>query len=135
MLILSVSHDPELLESRSAILRAAGYAVLPATSTKHAIDYFQPGHFDLVLLDHSIPTQDKDRLIRLLRASDGHVLIVLVSAQPHTAPDPLADATIESTPLKLLNGIKDADANRAMISRATKSFAPPNSTEAAPTGI
>ena len=134
MLILSVNLDPELLETQSAILRAAGYVVLPATSIKHAIDYFQTGHFDLVLLDHSIPAQDKDRVIRLLRASGAPVPLVLVVAPPYTIPDSLADATIESKPRKLLSGIKDACENRAMISRGAKSFASPNSMEATETG-
>lgn len=117
--VLSVSYDPHLLESRSAILRTAGYAVVPALSIKEAIDCFKAGGFGLVLLGHSIPAQDRSRLACLVRASDSPAPIVFVTAQSHPAPDPLADATIESSPSKLLGGIKDAWSKRGNMPRET----------------
>ena len=47
--ILAVGRDPELLETRSYILRSAGYTVDSVTTTDQASRLLQNGNFDLVL--------------------------------------------------------------------------------------
>ena len=57
-LILNVGQDPSLLETRSALLRAAGYIVESVLSIRESISHFQAGDFDLVVLCHTIPQKD-----------------------------------------------------------------------------
>jgi DNA-binding response OmpR family regulator len=66
---LAVSLDPSLLRTRSQVLQSAGYIVVSASSVKEAVDYFQAGDFDLVILCHSLPAKDRERLTSLIRAS------------------------------------------------------------------
>ncbi len=106
--ILAVSHDPVLLESRSSILRSAGYAVAQVLSVSHAVELLRISHFDLVLLGYSIPVHDRDHLARLIQASG--LLTPVVTVAPlgdGYFPDAFAGATIHSEPEKLLSGIRE----------------------------
>lgn len=106
-LILSISLDVELLSTRNLVLQSAGYLVVAAYSLKEAVDRFQDGDFDLVLLCQSIPTKEKDRLTCWIRASGSRVPVLSVSASP-CQRDTFTDATVESGPKALLEGIKEA---------------------------
>jgi CheY-like chemotaxis protein len=104
--ILAVSNEPELLESRSSILRSAGYDVEPVLSVEEAIDRLTDRDFDLVLLCHSIPAQERSRLIRLIRGS--RLPTAVVSVTPLDGhPDEFADATVDAVPEELLSGIRE----------------------------
>jgi CheY-like chemotaxis protein len=107
-LILAVGREPALLEYRSQILRRAGYIVDSEYSVKDAINRFKHGDFDLVLLCHSIPVKERERLISSIRAFGSLTPIVSV-AHPHAhAPEAFADATVQSAPEMLLSGIQSA---------------------------
>lgn len=106
-LVLSIGLDAELLSTRNLVLRSAGYTVVAAISLKEAIDRFQDGDFDLVLLCHSVPTKEKDRLTCWIRASGSHVPVVSVSGSP-CQRDTFTDATVESDPNSLLEGMRKA---------------------------
>jgi CheY-like chemotaxis protein len=58
-IVLSVGFDPALLMTRVLVLQSAGYLVEQASSVTKAIDLFQAGDFDLVLLCHSVPRKDR----------------------------------------------------------------------------
>ncbi len=105
--ILAVSHEPVLLESRSSILRSAGYAVAQVLSVRQAIELLGSSHIDLVLLGHSIPAQDRDLLTLLIRASG--MLTPVVTVAPLTDPVPYeaADFIVEASPEMLLSGIRE----------------------------
>ena len=53
--VLMVGQDRVLTETRSQVLRIAGYTVVPAFTLRQAMDEFVSGDFDLVLICHSIP--------------------------------------------------------------------------------
>ena len=106
-LILAVSHDPALLESRSSILRSAGYAVVQVLSAKQAQELLESGSFDLVLLGHSLPAHDRDRLTRLIRSSGSLTPVVTVAPLTDPLPYEFADALVEGSPEMLLNGIRE----------------------------
>lgn len=106
-LILSVGEDSALLESRSSVLRLAGYAVESEVSVRRARERFVEGDFDLVLLCHSISPKDRDRLISSIRASGSRTPIVFIAALESEVPDGLADATVENAPTELLRGIEE----------------------------
>jgi CheY-like chemotaxis protein len=105
-LVLAVGHDPVLLETRSQVLQGAGYTVVPELSLKKAVAMFRDGDFDVVLLCHSIPCVDRERLVRSIREHTSRTPIVSI-ATTLGQRDLLADATIDSDPGELLNGLHD----------------------------
>jgi CheY-like chemotaxis protein len=105
-LVLAVGRDSVLLETRSQVLQAAGYTVIPERSLKKAVARFRDGDFDLVLLCHSIPAQDRERLTRLLREHTSRTPIVSVSCSV-SALDSFADATIGNDPKELILGLRE----------------------------
>jgi CheY-like chemotaxis protein len=104
-LILSVGRDLALLDTRDAMLRACGYIVESELSEKQAINHFRAGDFDLVLLCHSIASQDRDHLAWLIRAFGSRVPIVLISRSPGQDAG-FANASIGCEPRKFLDGIR-----------------------------
>jgi CheY-like chemotaxis protein len=105
--ILAVSYDPQLLRSRCAILRKAGYILESATSMNEAINRFQAIDFDLVLLGHSVPVPERDVLLRVIRASGSLAPVVTVAPLTDRLPYAPAETIIQSSPEKLLSGIKE----------------------------
>ena len=104
--VLAVGRDPVLLETRSQVLQAAGYTVIPERSLKKAVVMFGDGDFDLVLLCHSIPAQDRERLTQLLREHTSRTPIVSVSCNL-SALDSFADATLGNDPKELILGLRE----------------------------
>ena len=105
--ILTVSHEPALLESRCAILRSAGYATIPALSIDEAIVQFVARDFGLVLLGHSMPAPDRRRLTSLIRATGSLTPVVTVAPLTDPLPYGAADLIVESSPEMLLSGIRE----------------------------
>jgi CheY-like chemotaxis protein len=78
---------------------------MSAYSLKEAVDRFVTGDFDLVLLDNSLPTKDRDRLTCLIRLSGSRIPVASVAPEQGRY-DFFADATLESDPNKLLMGMR-----------------------------
>jgi DNA-binding NtrC family response regulator len=97
-----------LSETRSSILQAAGYLVKSASSIGQASALFRDGDFDLVALCHSIPDQERDPFIRLIRASGSSVPIVYVAPISDQPPETSVDLIIGSRPMELLGGVETA---------------------------
>jgi DNA-binding response OmpR family regulator len=104
--VLFVSYDPMLLDTRSTILRAGGYLVESASTTGQAIELFREVDFDLVVLCHSIPAGETDPLIRLIRASGSTVPIVCVAPLSDHHLQTSADLVVDSRPQELLCGVE-----------------------------
>jgi CheY-like chemotaxis protein len=107
-LILVISPDWMLLQSRCSILQRVGYVVGSAPSMNEAIRQFREGDFDLVILCHTFPAGERDRFTRTIRASGSLVPIVYLTCLADPAYDGLADLTVECSPDKLLSGVKQA---------------------------
>ena len=105
--VLAVGFDPSLMTTRILVLRSAGYVVIRASSFEEAVDHFQSGDFDLVLLCHSVPAADRERLTRLIRASGSSTPIVSIAGSPGEC-DAFANSTLEDGPNKFVAGIRDA---------------------------
>lgn len=65
--LLSVSYDESLLRTRHWILETAGFNVTSALGFTQAANHFQTGAFDLVIIGHSIPYEDREALLKVLR--------------------------------------------------------------------
>jgi CheY-like chemotaxis protein len=90
--VLAVGLDSWKLTAQSSLLRSAGYVVVSAHTIRDAVEHFKAGDFDLVLLDHSISVETKDRLTFLIRASGSQTPVVSV-VYPSVDSHPFADAT------------------------------------------
>lgn len=65
--ILSVSYDVSLLATRRMLLEQKGYKVASALGFTKAIEHCRQPHFDLFILGHSIPGDDKLSLVKTFR--------------------------------------------------------------------
>lgn len=102
--VLAVGLDPWLLAAQGPAWRSAGYILVTATSIREAIDRFQGGDFDLVLLGKFISLEDQQRLTLLIRAAGSQTPIVSISNAPGSH-DLFADATVDGDPSALLEGM------------------------------
>jgi len=83
-IILAVGGDPIILSTRSAILHSAGYLVRSACNVADSMQLLENTDFDLLLLCHSVPLLDRERLIRFVRSIGSHIPIYAVAP---TSPD------------------------------------------------
>lgn len=103
--ILNVGYDPTLLETRTLVLRAAGYTVESASSVDDAMQRIRAAHFDLVVLCHSMPEQERQRLIWLIRENSSATPVIFVSARAASA-DRFADLTVDNSPTGLVSAVE-----------------------------
>ena len=104
--ILAVGVDSSLLASQRPVWQSAGYYVTFAGSIREAILQFRDGDFDLIILDHSIPIESRERLTFLIRATGSQIPVVCVADSPggHYS---FADATIGNEPDDFLQVIRE----------------------------
>lgn len=106
-LILAVGQDPRVLNTRCSILRSAGFVVRSAFGVAESIDLFQNTDFDLMLLCHSIPVEDRDRLIRIIRRTGSRIPIYVVVSATKDFQVGLADGIVSSWPQDLIEQLGD----------------------------
>jgi DNA-binding NtrC family response regulator len=92
--ILSVSYDVSLLATRKMLLEQRGYRVTHALGFSQAIAHCAEGKFDLFILGHSIPHDDKLQLMETFRANCPAPILSLerhgedfVDCEFHASPD------------------------------------------------
>ena len=109
-LVLAVGLDSLSLEIRNSLLQSAGYIAVSAHSLREAANQFLNGDFDLVLLDSSLTTKDRNRITSLIRVSGSRTPIVSIAsettASKNDRDDSFVDATFDENPDSLLRGIK-----------------------------
>jgi CheY-like chemotaxis protein len=105
-LVLSAGSDHVVLATRELILRSAGHIVVSAASIKEAVQQFRDGDFDLIILCHTLPQKDCQRLICFIRASGSRIPIASVSGGLGEY-DAFADTVLEMEPTAFLAGIQD----------------------------
>jgi DNA-binding response OmpR family regulator len=111
-LVLSIGLDLAVLNSRDLLLQSADYTVVPAMSAEEGRRLFQDGDFDLIILCHTLPIEDCERLTRFIRASGSRIPIASVCGGLQESPL-FADATLEKSPIEFLAGIRDLLARRS----------------------
>jgi len=82
--VLAIGVDLPLLASQRPVWQSAGYNITSAGSIREAIVQLRGGNFDLILLDHSIPIESRDRLTFLIRASGSGIPVVSIRDSPAT---------------------------------------------------
>jgi DNA-binding response OmpR family regulator len=101
-----VGRDRVLLETRGQVLRAAGYIVVSSSYPEQAVSQFRMSDFDIVLLCHSIPPNDRESLSRQIREHTARTSVVSVAAYLGQL-DTFSDATIPSDPEELIKGMNE----------------------------
>ena len=84
--ILSISYDHALLWTRQLLLEQMGYDVVSAEGFAQAWDAAatKDNRFDLVILGHSIPPNDKKAIVSHMRDSCACPILALL--RPHESP-------------------------------------------------
>jgi len=102
--VLAVCMDSSILAIHDSVWKSAGFIVTSAGSIREAIERFRAGDFDLVLLGHSIPQENRERLTFLIRASGSHIPVASIG-ESFGDCDSFADATFGNEPTELLRGL------------------------------
>jgi CheY-like chemotaxis protein len=106
--ILAIGQDEELLYTRSAVLRKCNAGVITARPSE-AMEILKAGCFDLVVLCHTLSTEDMKKLVLLAhqQASDVQVLEVLRASEPnweraHSGADDMSPSNPASLVAKVI---------------------------------
>jgi len=78
--ILSTGRDANLLTTRNEVLKSKGYAVVAAITPSEIVNSFFDGDFDLVIVCHSIPAEERRKIVRLVRNHAPSTPVVVLSA-------------------------------------------------------
>lgn len=92
-IILSVSYDTELLTLREAFLRTQGCEVRSVMSIDEAVVLTSTRHFDALIVAHSVPPEDRRRLISAVKQRWPRIPVLAVVADPQEE-DKFADASV-----------------------------------------
>lgn len=78
--ILSVSYDAALLQTRQTLLELQGYSVVSAEGFTDALKLCGESSYDLVIVGHSIPHNDKKALLQAVRKGCEAPVLALLRA-------------------------------------------------------
>ena len=92
-LLLSVGLDPLLMRTRTSLLSNAGYSVMPSFTSRYAFQIFTSRDIDMVILCHSIPEQERTKLIISMKERNERTPIISIHANGE-ADGKLVDAYV-----------------------------------------
>jgi len=104
--VLAVGLDSWLLAIHTRDWRSAGYFVVSAHSIGEAINLFNAGDFDLVVLGDSVPIESRRRLTALIRASGSQTPVACIGNSSTTC-DSLSDAPLKNDSSVLVAGLRE----------------------------
>jgi DNA-binding NtrC family response regulator len=105
--ILSIGVDSDLLSTRNLVLRRAGYHVASATNLQRATRLLQRVWFDMVILCHAIPKDQREEAVGKIKSVQPNASVIALQAGGEGLDTPV-DATIESyNPETLLQSLAD----------------------------
>lgn len=77
--ILIIDREPDIRKTLEALLRKEGYQSRGASNAKEAIETFQSGPLDLVMMDIRIPGTDGIELMKQLKKLDSDIEIIVLT--------------------------------------------------------
>lgn len=94
--VLSISYDLALLRIRELVLKQLGHDVISAEGFAHAYRAFdeENGNFDLIILGHSIPHEDKQAIITKCRRKCSSPVLALLRSNELSVDD--ANRSVQS---------------------------------------
>src|SRR5437868_13773863 len=102
--ILSAGRDRARLYPRNRVLEDAGYSVTPATTSAETVERFFTGDFDLVILCHSIPMDERERIAMLVHNHSPSTPVVVLADMASRRYN-FGDLTVESDAGSLLQSV------------------------------
>ncbi len=105
--IISVAYDASLLKTREILLVRAGYQVFSFLKISEVLNACRATSFDLIMVGHSIPLEERKKLVKELRViCDTPVLALLRPNEPRLAG---ADHCLDSAenPALLLEKVRE----------------------------
>jgi DNA-binding response OmpR family regulator len=105
--ILSISSDPQLMVTRTLLLRRAGYAVDEAYEKAAALSRAQCDSVDALLICHSVPKAERRWLIARVREKRKLMPILCLTVGMDHLPDDSCTG-VPSDPEELLNALAQA---------------------------
>jgi DNA-binding response OmpR family regulator len=99
--ILSAGRDRLLLFTRNRVLEEAGYNVTAATTSAETVERFFAGDFDLVILCHSIPIEERERIAMLVHNHSPSTPVIVLADMASRRYN-FGDLTVESDANSLL---------------------------------
>ena len=106
-LILSAGRNPDLLKQRNAALSAEGYKVASAWDSCEIVEKLLNGDFDLVLLCHSIPEEDRRRLAGIVASYTPSTPVIVVSENERIAHE-VAPRAINCSPEQVMAAVRSS---------------------------
>jgi hypothetical protein len=116
--VLAVGLDPRLLATHTGVWRTEGCFVESADSVGEAIDLFNGGDFDLVVLGDSISIESRETLTCLIRASGSQTPVAFFGNSSRDS-DWFADLTLKNESSSLLRGLRGLLAEKAKMRGAS----------------
>ena len=83
------------MRTRTALLGEAGYSVMPSFASRDAFQIFISRNIDLVILCHTIPQEEKSKLIASMKKRNKRTPIVCIHVDGET-DGKLVDAYVHS---------------------------------------
>ena len=123
--ILLVDDDPQVLRATGRVLSAAGYDVTSCSSGMAAADTLETESFDVAVSDIDMPGCDGIELLKLLRARQKDLPVVLVTGAPalQTAIDAVEFGAFKYLTKPLKNADLEDAIKRAVSSRPSSTAA------------
>jgi len=99
--ILVVDDEEYLRNALCDILSSEGYNLIPAEDGETAVNLFKDSHFDLVLMDIMMPGIDGFETIKMLRAINSNIKVLIISGSSHFIPvDSLKEHDVQGVVFK-----------------------------------
>jgi CheY-like chemotaxis protein len=105
--ILSVGSNPDLMATRTLLLRSAGFAVEEVFSVDKAIRLIEEDSIDLTLICHTVSARDQRRLIAVIKEKRRLMPVLCILSYAYESA-PQACLAVDNDPAILLNSVKSA---------------------------
>ncbi len=79
--VLSLGYDDILMPLRSLLLHQAGYLVIETYSLGEVLKRIKAGGFDLLLICHTVPVDQRDAIIEAVHQSQPWLPLLCLSAE------------------------------------------------------
>ena len=101
--ILSVGYDRDLMAVRSMVLRQAGHIVVEAYSLADALNLMRSDAVDLVLICHTVPASEQDKLINAVREARRLMPVLCITTSDGSAQKECVN--VENSPQALIDAV------------------------------
>lgn len=85
--ILYIHYDPELADIRQQVVNRLGYEVTSALGSASARQLAKTRHFDLVIIGHAAPEEERRRMANWLKANLPGVPVLALCPDPFQTVD------------------------------------------------